>query len=212
MARMGGYVLGPFSWWVWRGRYPTFMPTREARDRISRYLTEYSFSTPLQTIRRAYIDSSQDVWLYVQTTAFDLIKHFRAGQDTVLRRRLGSLWCLRCPRCERYLATSTSSENVCEACGDWADIVVFWTDAEAKVFTTGPCVVVDGRLVAGGKPYFVGEVLNIRRDLYGGTYYATVIGFHGSLASPEPDRLVDVVELPELGWRRPVMLEQVEAV
>jgi hypothetical protein len=211
MARMGGFVLGPFSWWIWRGRYPMFMPTREARDRISRYLTEYSLSTPLQSIKRAYIDPSQDVWLYVQTTAYDLVKHFRASRDTILRRRLGSLWCLRCPRCGRYLATSTSSEAVCETCGELAEIVIFWTDPEARVFTTGPCKVSGGRLTAGGKSYFIGEVLNLRRDLYGGLY-ATVIGFHGSLADPEPDRLVDVMELPELGWRRPVMLEQVEAV
>jgi hypothetical protein len=207
MARLGGYIIGPFAWWVWRGKYPVFVPTDELRRRVSGYLTESSLSLPPASIMRAYINGSTDVWLYVFSTAYDLIKHFRGSP--VLRRRLGSLWCLYCPRCRRYLATSTTSEPSCEVCDSPADIVVFWTDNEARVFTVGPCKPYNGRLYAGGKGYFIGEILNVRRDLYGGLY-ATVMGYYGSPADTEPDRLVDVLEIPEIGWRRPVMLEAVE--
>jgi nicotinate-nucleotide pyrophosphorylase len=43
----------------------------------------------IQTIKRAYVDEYSDVWVYVQTKAYDLAKHFRGNPD--LKRRIGSL-------------------------------------------------------------------------------------------------------------------------
>jgi hypothetical protein len=56
LARMGCYILGPFSYWVWRRSYPVFIPRKDTRERIARYIPECSFSTPIQTIKRAYVD------------------------------------------------------------------------------------------------------------------------------------------------------------
>ncbi len=209
MARLGSHTVGPFSWWVWKGNYPIFVPAQELRERVRRYLTEYSLSVPTASMRRAYIDSRTDVWLYVETTAYDLVKHFKG--DPILRRRLGSLWCLRCPVCGFYLPTSPTSEPACEVCGGQADIVIFWTDPESRVFLTGPCNPSHGRIYVGGKGYFVGEVLSVKRSL-NGDLYANVIGFHGEPAGLEPDRLVNVSDLPQIGWRRPLMIEEVARV
>jgi len=206
MARLSGHLLGPFSWWVWKDGYPVFVPSPELRERVVKQLGDYSLSIPPDSLARVYINSSTDVYLYVYTTAYDLVKHFRS--NPVLRRRLGSLHCFRCHTCDRYLPTSLTSEPVCEVCNSQAGIVIFWTDPEARVFTIGPCEPSGGRLYHGGKGYFVGEVLNIRRDLYG-NLYATVIGFYDSPADIDHDRLLNVSELPEIGWTRPLLLEQV---
>jgi len=208
LARMGCYILGPFSYWVWRRSYPVFIPRKDTRERIARYIPECSFSTPIQTIKRAYVDTSSDIWVYVQTKAYDLAKHFRG--NPALKRRIGSLWYLRCPRYERYLITSTVSETYCDTCGGPAEIVIFWKDPEAKAFTIGPCKPSEGRLYIGGKGYYIGEVLSAWRDLYGGLY-ATIIGFK-TIAEKGSERLVEVSEIPEIGWRRPLINEGVGAV
>jgi hypothetical protein len=195
LARMGFHILGPFSYWVWRRSYPVFIPRKDTKERIARYIPECSFSTPTQTIKRAYVDTSSDLWIYVQTKAYDLAKHFRG--KPALKRRIGSLWYLGCPRCERYLITST-------------EIVIFWRDPEAKALTIGPCRPSEGRLYVGRRGYYIGEVLNVFRDLYG-VLYATVTGFK-TIAEKGSERLVEVSEIPEIGWRRPLILEGVGAV
>jgi hypothetical protein len=52
-------------------------------------------------------------------------------------------------------------------------------------------------------------VLSVFRDLYGGLY-ATVTGFK-TIAEKGPERLVEVSEIPEIGWRKPLILERVGA-
>jgi hypothetical protein len=98
------------------------------------------------------------------------------------------------------------SETYCDTCGGPAEIVIFWKDPEAKAFTIGPCKPSEGRLYVGSRGYYIGEVLSVFRDLY-----ATVTGFK-TMAEKGSERLVEVSEIPEIGWRRPLILEGVGAV
>ncbi|MEM4416876.1 MAG: hypothetical protein QXD32_02330 [Nitrososphaerota archaeon] len=201
MARMGRFMVGPFKTWVLRERYASFIVTEKARGKLSALGSINDLSVPLTSIERAYVDVSGDLWLLIHSTAYDLVKHFRGSPK--LWRRLPSLWAMRCVSCGIYSPTSLKSGGVCGSCEGRLTPVIFWRDAFSREVSVGPCRIYNGMLTDGGRGYYLGEILGLSRDMLG-NLYAVVLSFTGRSTSDM--RLVDVDELPEIGWRRPLVM------
>ncbi|MEM1988004.1 MAG: hypothetical protein QW362_06395 [Candidatus Caldarchaeum sp.] len=201
-AREGRFLVGPFSSWILRHGYVSFIVPEKHRGKLAALNAGHALSTPLREIERAYVDVDGYVWLMVKTRAYDLIKHFRGRPK--IRRRLASLWCFKCYNCETNHATGLGvNPMTCRVCGGENYPAIVWIDVFSHRISVGPCRVYNGRLLDDSRAYYVGEILGIQRDMLG-NLYATVLSFSG--ASTADMRLVDVERLDEIGWRRPVVL------
>ena len=195
------YMVGPFDRWILRKRFVIFSVPEDERWRLSGIPIQF-MDVATHKIERAYIDRSGRVWLLVSRVPYDIVKHFRGQPD--LRRRLASLWCYRC--CSD-LFTTLGEIPVCPSCGGVGAPVIFWRDPESHSVTVGPCEIGERAwLTAGGRRYYVGEIMALYRDL-AGNIYADVLTLH----PPEPGtpdvRLVEVESLPEIGWRRALVVQ-----
>jgi hypothetical protein len=204
LARAGRYLVGPFISWRFRSNYANFAAHDKIRERLRQGLGSiHPLSVPVRSVERAYVDRDGLVWLLVESTAYDLVKHFRGNPK--LWRRLTCLWSIICRSCGHNPSTTLRPiSSVCNVCGGSTAPVVFWRDAYSREVRVGPCNVVDGLLECSGTIYYTGEILRLFRDL-AGNIYADVLAFTGSKQSDEM-RLVEVDELPNIVWSRPVML------
>jgi hypothetical protein len=202
MAKLGRFMVGPFASWVYRGTFVDFLVKgSRMRERLAAYGIQPVLGLPLSELERVYVDREGAVWLLIHSREYDLVKHFRGRP--MIWRRLPCLWALRCDGCGTFLETSLQGGGECLSCGGAKRPAVFWRDPYAREVSAGPCKVVGRRLDCNGRSYFMGEVLSLSRDMLG-NLYAVVLSF---LPSEGVDvRLVEVSELPEMGWAKPVTL------
>lgn len=202
MARMGRFMVGPFASWIYKSTYVDFLVKgSRMRQRLASYGIQPALGLPLSELERVYVDREGAVWLLIQSREYDLVKHFR-GKPSIWRR-LPCLWTLNCDGCGTFLEASLQEGGKCMGCGGSGRIVIFWRDPFSREVSVGPCRVVGRRLDCNGRSYFPGEVLSLSRDMLG-NLYAVVLSF---LSGDSVDaRLVEVSELPELGWAKPVIM------
>ncbi|MEM0478558.1 MAG: hypothetical protein QW074_03380 [Candidatus Caldarchaeum sp.] len=199
MARLGRFMVGPFTSWMHRVTYVDFVVKgRRMRERLASYGVQPVLGLPLYELERAYVDRDGALWLLISSKEYDLVKHFR-GKPSIWRR-LPCLWSMRCRSCGTYLETGLQGSSPCQECGGKGRPIVFWRDAYSHEVFVGPCRVGVGGLECGGRTYYVGEVVSLSRDMLG-NLYARVLSF---LPGESVDaRMVEVTELPELGWSKP---------
>lgn len=204
MARLGRFMVGPFASWMHRVNYVDFrVKGHRNRERLASYGIQPVLGLPLYELERAYVDRDGALWLLISSKEYDLVKHFR-GRPSIWRR-LPCLWAMRCRSCGAYLETGLQDSAPCPECGEKGRPVVFWRDPYSHEVSVGPCRVGNGRLECGGRSYYVGEVLSLSRDMLR-NIYATVLSF---VPGERVDaRLVEVSELPELGWSKPEVVAE----
>ncbi|MEM4273305.1 MAG: hypothetical protein QW420_02980 [Candidatus Caldarchaeum sp.] len=196
MARMGRFMVGPFGSWMLRGGFATFFVPKKMLKKLEALGDIHGLDVQLSGIERAYLDAEGLLWLLIHSTAYDLVKHFRGRPKLV--RRLACLWAMECRGCSRIMVTGLG-RTVCEQCGGEPSPKVFWRDSFARRVSVGPCTVQGMRLTCPQGVFLVGEVQRLWRDALG-SLYAEVLAFSGSEKTVEG--LVEVSELPELGWYR----------
>ncbi|MEM0461196.1 MAG: hypothetical protein QW318_03235 [Candidatus Caldarchaeum sp.] len=204
MARLGRFMVGPFTSWIYRDRYVDFIVhNKKIREKLASHGIQPALGLPLPELERVYIDREGSLWLLINSREYDLVKHFR-GKPSIFRR-LPCLWAMKCRECGAVLETSLQKDYSCLGCGETGRPVVFWRDPYSHESLVGPCSVAGKKLECGGRTYYVGEVVSLSRDMLG-NLYAKVLSF---LPGESVDaRMVEVMELPELGWSRPEVVAE----